>query len=197
MTGKPQKPEDALDRQLDAALAAYAAVEPRGGLEGRILASLGAQQKELPVRLWWQRVAIGATVTLIVILTLHFSWKTKKPELVKAPHPVVKENTVAASTTARFKPPLQHSTARRTLKKQGQISMIIPSNPPRLDQFPSPEPPSAQEEMLADYVTQFEEQAILIARFNEEDLRRNRLEFGVDLLPDSSGDFLNSDARVQ
>jgi len=35
---------------------------------------------------------------------------------------------------------------------------------------------SDQEKMLADYVAHFQEQAVLIARFNEEDLRRDRME---------------------
>ena len=35
---------------------------------------------------------------------------------------------------------------------------------------------SDQEKMLADYAAAFQEQAVLIARFNEEDLRRDRME---------------------
>jgi hypothetical protein len=45
-----------------------------------------------------------------------------------------------------------------------------------LSQFPSPEAMSDQEKMLADYAAEYQDQAVLIARFNEEDLRRDRME---------------------
>ena len=45
MTNRKQ---DEFDRMLDAALAKYAAVEPRTGLEERVLANLRAEQARVP-----------------------------------------------------------------------------------------------------------------------------------------------------
>ena len=47
---------------------------------------------------------------------------------------------------------------------------------PKLDQFPSPQPLSEQEQMLASYVAQFRPQAVLIARVMSEELQRDRME---------------------
>ncbi len=47
---------------------------------------------------------------------------------------------------------------------------------PKLDQFPSPQPLSEQERILAGYVENFPERAALVAKMQSEDLRRERLE---------------------
>jgi hypothetical protein len=49
-------------------------------------------------------------------------------------------------------------------------------NSPKLDQFPSPQPLSEQEEILANYVGKYPEHAILIARARNEALQRDQLE---------------------
>jgi hypothetical protein len=184
MTDKPAN--DALDRRLDEALAKYSTVEPRAGLEDRILANLRTQPEQAASVIWWRWFAVGAVAMLTVALTLFFSWRAKKPEMVQAPKLVLKEDKPMVSATGTPPSQPQRSTPiRSTAKNRPHIAVIVASGPPRLEQFPSPEPLSEQEKMLADYVGQFEEQAVLIARFNEDDLRRNLLEFGVDLQPDS------------
>ena len=45
---------------------------------------------------------------------------------------------------------------------------------PKLDQFPSPHPLSEQERMLASYVAQFHDEAVIVARARTEALRRDR-----------------------
>ena len=48
--------------------------------------------------------------------------------------------------------------------------------PPKLDQFPSPQPLSEQEKLLQSYVAKYPEQAVLIARARTEALRQDQLE---------------------
>jgi len=48
-----------------------------------------------------------------------------------------------------------------------------PKNP-KLDQFPSPHPLSEQEEMLACYVAQFNDEAVIVARVRTEAMRLDR-----------------------
>src|SRR3982074_3489028 len=60
---------DALDRELDAALAQRGAVEPRAGLEQRVLTNLQAEREKIASRTWWRRpvtvtVAAAATITV-------------------------------------------------------------------------------------------------------------------------------------
>jgi hypothetical protein len=45
---------------------------------------------------------------------------------------------------------------------------------PKLDQFPSPRPLSEQEQILATYVAQFHDEAVLIARARKEAMERDR-----------------------
>jgi len=60
---------------------------------------------------------------------------------------------------------------------------------PRLDRFPSPEPLSEQERLLRNYVAQYPEQAVRLARLRSEALRQDQLEemnaFPGDRAPDS------------
>jgi len=60
---------EALDRELDAALAQYGAGEPRAGLEQRVLTNLQAEREKIASRTWWRRpvtvtVAAAATITV-------------------------------------------------------------------------------------------------------------------------------------
>jgi hypothetical protein len=47
---------------------------------------------------------------------------------------------------------------------------------PKLDQFPSPQPLSEQEKILANYVARFHDEALLVARARSESLQRDREE---------------------
>ena len=69
---------------------------------------------------------------------------------------------------------------------------------PRLSQFPSPVALNDQEKMLADYAAEFQEQAVLIARFNEEDLRRDRMELveNAQINPNSN-QFENEETKLR
>src|ERR1700685_4814875 len=77
--GKP----DEFDRMLDAALAKYAAVERRTGLEERVLASLRAAQARVLDHTWWHWSAIAA-VAAVVVAAVALSLRSDKPS-----HPVV------------------------------------------------------------------------------------------------------------
>jgi hypothetical protein len=70
---------DALDRELDAALAEYGAVEPRAGLEQRVLTNLQAEREKIASRTWWGwpvTVALAAAVTIAVGVSL--MWRPAK-----------------------------------------------------------------------------------------------------------------------
>src|ERR1700730_4043155 len=70
---------DALDRELDAALAQYGAAEPRAGLEQRVLTNLQAEREKIASRTWWRwpvTVALAAAVTIAVGMSL--TWRSGK-----------------------------------------------------------------------------------------------------------------------
>jgi len=179
------KKQDELDSMLDAELAKYAAVEPRAGLEERILANLQTERTPVPTRAWWQWSVAGA-LAAVVVVGLALAWKSGKP-----PHPIVASHSSTALHLAKQpKPdvatdganpdrgnqprPPERVAMRRAAVHRRQ-SKIVADNP-KLDQFPSPQPLSEQEKALESYVTNYPEHAALIARARAEELRRDAAE---------------------
>jgi len=166
---------DTLDHVIDAALSKYAAVEPRVGLEERVLANLRVQPPRAPAHAWFGWAA--AALALVIILVASLLWSTRKPQLVHAPKPVIQQPVGDIQIASHPElPPQNTGLIRKSAKNRKPHSTTAATTAPRLSQFPSPEAMSDQEKMLADYAAEFQEQAVLIARFNEEDLRRDRME---------------------
>ncbi|HEY3975056.1 MAG TPA: hypothetical protein VGM18_18765 [Candidatus Sulfotelmatobacter sp.] len=166
-----------LDRVLDAALADYAAVEPRAGLEERILANLRAEPMHVGGARWkWGWAAAVAGVALIV-LTL--SW-LQRPTPTVASHPSGARQSPPQSGTelssrAAVEVPLRaHERIRKTAARRFPRTAV--AGGPKLDVFPSPQPLTEQEKLLAGYVAEYPEHAVLLARAQAEDLRRDEKE---------------------
>jgi hypothetical protein len=165
-------PGDELDRLLDAALQQYAAVQPREGLEGRILARLRSQTAEGASHAWWRWVTAAAAVAaLTVIITME-----------SRPHPVPLPN-VAQHPSVSLPPPTLPRTSEPTpeIKRakhrwHAASDIQVAKAPPKLDQFPSPQPLSEQEKLLASYVEVYPKQAALLAKLRTEELERERIE---------------------
>jgi hypothetical protein len=174
MTASNFEGRNPLDDQLDAALAKYAAVEPRIGLEARILANLKAQQHAASPIGWWRWAASLATALAIAGLLV---WRLEtrpleqlvhnpaNPEL-QAQRQVATTNPAANSTVA---PQLRKSSVR--LRKHSHARAVAKA--PKLEQFPSPRPLTEQEKLLAEYVSRFQEEAVLVARARAELLRQD------------------------
>jgi hypothetical protein len=173
--------QDELDRVLDAALAKYAATEPRAGLEERVLAAVRAERARGPDRAWW-RWSMMAALAAMVIAAITLVWKSDRPQ-----HPVV-ANHPANATPAAKAPATQAGSKGKAnpvhLRERGAIrtaaphprSGVVMAGNPKLDQFPSPRPLSEQEKLLQSYVAEYPERAVLIARARTEALRQDQLE---------------------
>lgn len=164
---------DDFDRALDAALAKYTAVEPRTGLEERILTNLRTSRAQSTTHIWW-RWSAAASLAAVVVLVVVLAWRsgrTSHPVIAKHPATTLQkpsdEATKAASRSggealAERHAPIREITARRV------PSTTVIVNEPKLDQFPSPRPLSEEELALARYVREFPQEATLIAREQEE-----------------------------
>jgi|SRR5580658_3038371 hypothetical protein len=163
-----------LDRALDATLAQYAAVEPRAGLDDRILANLRAERARVPEGGSWRwgvAVALAAMVIVALALTLK-SGKQSRPVVANhwsATTQGSKEPAIlAASSGGANQHPLHASnSAKKQTTNHIRRETVVAANP-KLDQFPSPQPLSEQELALARYVSEFPEEATLIARTQAE-----------------------------
>jgi|HubBroStandDraft_4_1064222.scaffolds.fasta_scaffold46819_3 hypothetical protein len=161
MTDEKQKE---LDRELDTALAKYAAVEPRVGLEERVLASLRAGQAQVPERVWWRWSVAGALAAIIVV-ALALAWRSSRPHapVIANHHPAPAASVEPSGTRASS----SGSAIPRTPVRRSPRKAEMAANP-RLDQFPSPRALSEQEKLLVRYVHEFPEEAVLIAQAQAE-----------------------------
>jgi hypothetical protein len=159
---------DDIDRALDVALTKYAAVEPRAGLEDRILAHL--QTKPEPSRLWHWSAAAACAVAVVILAALASRWSAKPVPIVAHDPAGTVQGTprvpqVASNVGERI-------TIRPALKPVSKhfAASIRPSNKayPKLDQFPSRHPMSEQEAALIHYVREFPNEAVLIAQAQDE-----------------------------
>jgi hypothetical protein len=181
---KHDKTRDQLDDILDAALAKYAAVEPRIGLEDRVLANLraeGAQAVNITRWRWWQWTTTAAVAAGIVVAV--FAWRSVKPS-----HPAI-ANRPSITTPARPEPNPEQPPTQLAQDRSGNSNPLrtapittrhpnsaVVATAPKLAVFPSPQPLNEQEKLLANYVSQFHDQAVLIARVTNEELKRDRIE---------------------
>jgi hypothetical protein len=170
---------DELDQILDAALSKYTAVAPRAGLEERVLANLQAEREKVQRSAAWHwSVAVGFAVVIIVAATLalrspksrHTHIADHPPTATQAPkesEPQFVSNSWNTAST---------NTAGPYRKKIHPHAKVAKAAPPKLDQFPSPQPLSEQEKILAGYVASYPEHAQLVVQARLEALRKDQEE---------------------
>jgi hypothetical protein len=163
---------DELDRLLDAALKQYAAVQPRHGLEGRILARLRSDSTERTSGAWWRWLTAATAVAgLAALITIGSRPHARlQPKVSRNPAITRPDAIVAASSQPR--PVIQAPKRRFRAVADTQVNKALP----KLDQFPSPQPLSEQEKLLASYVAAYPKQAALLAKLRTAELERERIE---------------------
>jgi hypothetical protein len=196
------------DRELDAALARYAAVEPRPGLEQRVLANLRAGQQLHAARGWraWRALAALAVACSIAVISASLLTKSKVFNLATAPvggsrGDATNESRVAvaargdtgkpASEGGRL-PERVRSTERERdgVANHGGVAELRQTETgdevaPKLERFPAPEPLSEQEKLLVRFVEDDPQEAALVAearaeQFKLEDERMKELREGTE-----------------
>jgi hypothetical protein len=166
------------DDQIDVALAKYAAVEPRTGLEERILAHLRSPGKTSPGMAWWPWAGVVAAAILIATLWL---WKLEGPrdERMVRHQPSLQQGTQPQVAAHPAPPKTEQPGVRASVRRSrrhiaGETPEIAVE--PKLGQFPSPQPLTPEEKMLLEYVGQYYDEAVLIARARDEQIQRDRKE---------------------
>lgn len=154
---------DRFDKWLDSALEQYGNVQPRAGLESRIMANLEVRSR-LVVRRRWTLAFASAAVACIVLVALWHSPTSRETRqniaTVSSPNP---ENTAARLTTSLPHPRKQeaHSAIRRHARRTDD------SVNARAQKFPSPRPLTDRELALAAYAKSFPKEAERIAQEQE------------------------------
>ena len=174
---------DALDRELDAALAKFAAVEPRAGLEERLLAHLQSEREHDPRRGWWRWSVVhtGVAITAMVVLMMAWLWRMNVRQNAAVAHQP--PQSALASVWNRQAPRGEGVDNRPSAPKSAPPRAVgrahpaaVAIAPPKLLQFPSPQPLSEQEKILAGYVNANPERAVLLARARTAALRQDQID---------------------
>ena len=151
-----------LDNWLDQALKQRGAAEPRPGLEDRVLNGLRAERNRIPAPASPWRAAWFAAAVLIGA-SLFLAWRSgtgthrtteMQPPAERDARPSPRPAGLATAQPQRS--PKRAFTSRTVARALAHA--------PKLPQFPSPQPLSEQEQMLARYVLRFPREAVLMAR---------------------------------
>ena len=161
--------QDQLTKILDAALKKYAAVEPRVGLEQRILARLQSEREQRPAFASW-RWGVTAAVLATIIVTIGLAWRQTKPTqpVARRPSTIQGEANPTTQLASTGNPDNASPIRKGASPKPGRRRVRTAASPPKLDQFPSAQPLSQEELALVRYVQSFPEDATLIAQAQEE-----------------------------
>jgi hypothetical protein len=144
--------EQKLDELLDSMLREYSAVEPRPGLETRILANLRevqAKRRSWSILSAWAWGGAAVTAVLIAALMFHLVRPAVQPpatrveEATTSPVPPAPVNAAGSNETER-------SHARLTHRVRPPDIRTVADNRP--DVFPTPAPLSEQEQLLLRYL---------------------------------------------
>lgn len=163
--------KDQFDDLLDAALKRYGDVQPRPGLEGRVLARLAGESHTKWRRPWTWASAAALACLLAVVAWIGLVGRKEPPHTGgKAAQVAIKENRLE---TAKVPPQIEKT--RRTGKHEvRKIRFQLANTTPRLEQFPSPRPLSEQEKLLVAYASEYPKQAAEVAQ--EQDRRDKELQ---------------------
>ena len=161
---------DDLDRTLDAALSKYASVEPREGLEERILANLRQAERRSARSVWWNWGLAMITAFLVIAAALVWRWNQPTKTPVTVHRWTVNHAPVTPDLAHRDRNNAPPRSLRRTPRHQPEREVVAAH--PKLDVFPSPLPLSEQEKILASYVSQYPRHAALVAEARMDDLRQ-------------------------
>jgi hypothetical protein len=157
---------DHLDEWLDKALQQYGNAEPRIGIESRILANMEAAGKR-PLFGYSYGWLLAAASTATVLVGIWFEvWHRPLTATKKEPAPQF-AGDVATQMGPKITPavrPRHIGTKMPLLRHPNAAADVESARGPRLEQFPSPRPPSEQEVLLTRYAERFPAEARLVAQ---------------------------------
>jgi hypothetical protein len=158
-----------VDELLDASLRRYASVEPRPGLEGRVLACVRARQQASRRRsIWAWGMGLAAVATMVALVLIYWPRQQPVPLPVTAKAPA----NVSAPVVAKAAPTVQLTVSHRPPRQ---------TPPNRVDwrpqQFPTPRPLSEQEKLLVAYAQSLKGTPAVLAQ------QENDIEHDLEIPP--------------
>jgi hypothetical protein len=168
----PIERERDLNHWLESALWHSSKAEPRPGLENRVLASLQAERYRTASRRRWGWAVGTATAgaAFVVAVWIGPSARERGPASTagrSTTHSEASRGSFQAQPTAEAvpSPANRHAPKEFAKRKSANRPMRdgVAESAPKLAQFPSPQPLSEQEQILASYVARYPDSAALVA----------------------------------
>jgi hypothetical protein len=174
---EPKERERMAEQWLDAAFKRYGEAEPRPGLEGRVLVNLRAADGQLGKRVWWPAVAVVAAIAIGASMFLVKEQGGSQPRAASATQVADSPQSSRGLNRRRAMAPNPEAARRRTVATRERQFHLAKAAEPELEQFPSPQPLSAQEQMLARYVKELPGQARELAQAQTQLRQQDQVEF--------------------
>jgi hypothetical protein len=155
--------EEHLDRLLDSLLTSYSQVQPRPGLEQRVLSNVRARaQQERPQQRWSFASFVGKTtvsqtifggtlaaaVATILIMIMNYARPVPPP----TPLAIYWQQPPLQQTVAKAYRPQPLSAARHKLQRHTSSPVAVAAADARQQVFPTPVPLSEQEQLMYHYL---------------------------------------------
>ena len=160
-----------LDELLDSALSAYSEVEPRPGLETRILANLREAAGKQPSPWWnWKALWVGAVTAVAILLgALLLSRHSRTPapanEIVHTHAPAQTAPRGAGNVPSTARHAQDHRSKMRAPFRPQSVALKLDRRPPV---FPTPTPLSEQERLLLSYYAHTPREELIAQSHPEE-----------------------------
>jgi hypothetical protein len=141
--------------------------------------SAPAPRRWMTWKLWTAGLAIAAIVVTVGLAMIWRAGRNSNPAIANHPSaPAQRQAQPETQIAANQQSGAQSRNSKREAKisprrNHPQPEVAVAVSLPKLDQFPSPQPLSDQEKILANYIAEHPERAALIAEARMEDLRRD------------------------
>jgi hypothetical protein len=175
-----------IDEVLDSLLANYSSVEPRPGLETRILANLREAEKESSQGWWnfkwlWAGAVAAAIVMAAVLISGRHRIEPPKHVMAKT-SPAIPEPAIQPREPITRQETVRIYRRKSRATKQPQNTALALSQRPAV--FPTPVPLSEQERMMFSYLENTP-QEIIVAQLPRNNDQKESEEFWADREPSS------------
>jgi hypothetical protein len=143
-----QEKDRNLDQFLDSLLASYSDVEPRPGLETRVIANLRGQASQKKSWQWiWTWIGVGSvTVALTALFFIIVLKRPIEPPQAPVAHAVRPSDDHSAPAVTQA----HHVVKKATPARHEELVMVATDTRP--DRFPTPVPLSDQEKLFLRYL---------------------------------------------
>lgn len=176
---------------IDEALARHSRVEPRPGLERRILARLADRKPPFQWPRWTWAFASVALIAAAVLVVILFHGPQIRKNAAQAA--LEKPASPVPPTAPPPQPPVKANTSLRSMRAVVPTIAVDAGLPqPRLAQFPSPAPLSEEEQLLLRFVTQHHDEAVQFAKNQNQPLEDLKIE-DIKIAPLAEDSKPNSD----